>query len=539
MTSIEEIEACLQQREAEGLEFKEAKQQFDLDRLVDYCVAIANERGGKIVLGVTDKLPRRIVGTNAFPAIGATKQRLLEKLNMRVEIDEVHHTDGRVLMIRVPSRPIGTPLHHAGRYLMRSGESLVSMTHDQIRAILAEAETDFSVSTCIGASADDLDSEAVDAFRNAWIRKSGNERLRELETDRLLSDAGLMVDGRVTHAAIFLLGSTATLTRHVPQAEIVFEWRDRAERIEFQDRREFRRPLLLALDDIWQTINLRNTHEHFQDGLFVRDIATFNEAAIREAVLNAVAHRDYRASGSVFVRQSPSAIQIESPGGFPPGVTAENILFRQVPRNRLLSETLARIGLVERSGQGVDRMFETSIREGKAPPDFSGSDAYHVSVILSGAITDRTFLRFLEKVSLEGTYSISTSDLIVLDLVNRGREVPEVLRARASRLGDEGVLERVGRGRGTRYVLSPRFYELAGMPAEYTRRRGLDRETNKELLARHIHQNAPRGVPFEELAQVLPSLSRDQIKTLLKELKGEGRIRTVGARRAAVWVPAT
>lgn len=134
--------------------------------------------------------------------------------------------------------------------------------------------------------------------------------------------------------------------------------------------------------------------------------------------------------------------------------------------------------------------------------------------------------------------SIATSDLIVLDLINRSREVPERLRARASRLADEGILERVGRGRGTRYVLSPRFYELAGLPAAYTRRRGLDRETNKELLVRHISQSAPRGVPFDELAQVLPSLSRDQIKTLLKELKGEGRVRVVGARRAAVWAAA-
>jgi ATP-dependent DNA helicase RecG len=483
-------------------------------------------------------MPRRVVGTAAFQATGSVKQQLLEKLKLRIDIDEVPHPDGRVLVVRVPPRPLGTPLHHDGRYLMRSGENLVPMTDDQLKTIHAEIETDFSATICFGARIGDLDEVAVERFRTAWIRKSRNESLRTLDETHLLSDAGLIVDGRLTHAAVILLASASATSRLLPNAEVVFEWRDGEQRIEYLDRRELRSGLFLLLDEVWETVNLRNTVQQFRDGLFTRDIATFNEAATREAILNAVAHRDYRAAGSVFIRQFPTSIEIESPGGFPRGVTSENILFRQVPRNRLLSETLAKVGLVERSGQGVDRMFETAIREGKEPPDFSRSDAYQVTVVLRGAVEDLTFLRFLEKLSAEGTYSIATTDLVVLGAVKRGQPIPEALRSRVARLIDDGLIERVGTGRGTRHILSKRFYEFIGTPAAYTRRRGLDRATNKELLVSHIRQNAPRGISFNELAQVLPSLSRDQVKVLLRELKDDGRIQIEGARRTAVWTVA-
>src|SRR5450759_4337273 len=113
-------------------------------------------------------------------------------------------------------------------------------------------------------------------------------------------------------------------------------------------------------------------------------VATFNEVVIREAILNAVSHRDYRLGGSVFIRQFARRIEIVSPGGFPPGITPENILFRQAPRNRRVAEVLAKCGLVERSGQGMNRIVENAIRESKRQPDFSGTDEYQVSLKLSG-----------------------------------------------------------------------------------------------------------------------------------------------------------
>ena len=114
--------------ENENLEFKAARTQFAFEKLLGYCVALANERGGTLLLGVANDPPRPVVGTNAFPNIEKTKEQLLNKLHFRVNVEEVKHPDGRVVVFHIPSRPIGHPYHLDGAYFMRSGESLVPMT---------------------------------------------------------------------------------------------------------------------------------------------------------------------------------------------------------------------------------------------------------------------------------------------------------------------------------------------------------------------------------------------------------------------------
>lgn len=535
--SLEQLERWMRGEEDEHLEFKEAKTQVDGETLTDYCVALANEGGGVLVLGVTNKKPRRVVGSQAIGTPAKTKHSIYTVLMMRVEIDVLQHPDGRVVVIGIPSRPVGTPLQHRGRYLMRSGESLVPMTPDRLKVIFAEEHVDFSAEECAGASDVELDENAIERFRSAWARKSGNRLLVDRPVDQLLSDAGLVRSGRVTYAGLILLGTAVTIKRFLPQSEIVFEWRDSENRVEYQDRREFREAFFLVEDRLWETISLRNTIQQFQDGLFRRDIPTFNEAAAREAILNAICHRDYQAHGSTFVRQFPNALSITSPGGFPAGVTVENILFKQSPRNRLIAETLARVGLVERSGQGVDVMFKSSIEEGKRPPDFSNTDDFHVEVTLRGSVDDPQFLRFLEKVGAETGCDFSVLDLVVLDRINREDDVPADLRPRLKLLEGSGVIEHVGAGRGTRYLLSKRFYDFLGRGSVYTRRRGLDRETNKELLLRHIERNLKKGSTRGELSGVLPGLTAEQIKKLLQELKRDGRAYPVGVTRSARWFP--
>jgi len=178
-------------------------------------------------------------------------------------------------------------------------------------------------------------------------------------------------------------------------------------------------------------------------------------------------------------------------------------------------------------------MFESSVREGKLPPDFSHSDAHQVAVVLSGEVRDPLFLRFLEQVGQETGASINTEDLIVLDAVHREAIVPEQLRQRLGPLHDQGVVERVGR----KYILSRRFYALVGKEGVYTRKRGLDRDTNKALLLKHITQNRKAGVPYDELAQVLPGLSRNQIQSLMRELKREELVTVEGKTKSARWFP--
>lgn len=264
---------------------------------------------------------------------------------------------------------------------------------------------------------------------------------------------------------------------------------------------------------------------------------TFDERAVREALRNGVSHRDDRHGGSVFVRQYPRRLEIIGYGGFPPGISEQNIFWEQNPRNRRIAEVLGKCGLVERAGQGFDLIYRACIQQGKPLPDFSRTSEHSVWVTLHGQVQDPEFLRFLEAIGSERLATFATEDFLVLDLVHRGQPLPEYLRPRLEPLLDQGVIERIGRGRGVRYLLSRRFYRFLGQPGVYTRRRGLDRETNKALLLKHIQDSAAVGATLAELQEVLPGLSRFQIQTLLRELKREGRIRVVGVTKGARWFP--
>ena len=533
----QQIRVWLQQREHEHLEFKEAKRQFDSERLMKYVAALANEGGGHLVLGVTDKFPRTVVGSQAFLDVQKIKQRVTEKLRLRVEMEAHSLLEGRVVVVSVPSRPLGLPIPYNGSYLMRSGQAVEPMTTDVLRKIFDETAPDYSAQTCEGATFDDLDRVAIDRFRDMWYRKARKEWIRQQPDRALLEDAELVFGDEITYAALVLLGTRRALTRHLAQAEIVFEYRSSEATVSAQQRENFREAFFLINDQLWKLINLRNEVQQFRDGLFMRDIPTFNEDAVREALLNAVSHRDYRFGGSIFIRQFPRRLEIESPGGFPPGITEENILMRQYPRNRRIAEVFERCGLVERSGQGVDRMFNAAILESKPKPDFSRTDAYQVMLVLRGEILHPGFLRVLEAIGDVQLQAFTTLDLLALDRLFVGDPFPKELRSSAKKLVEMGIAEAVGRGRGRRYLLARKYYEELKLPAAYTRRKGLDRETNKALLLKHIEDNQDSGSPLSDLMEVLPGHSKAQVQRLLQDLRAAGDIHLVGKTKGARWFP--
>ncbi len=536
---LQELERLLDDNEDEHLDFKEARNHFDFEKLVHYCVALANEGGGKLVLGVTDTKPRQVVGTTAFEEPARTAAGITERLHLKVEVERVVHPQGPVLVITVQGRPVGVPIGYRGTFWMRAGDSLVPMTPDQIKRILDEAQPDFSAQVAPAATLADLDLEAISLLREAWRRKSGSDSIAGLSDEQILSDLDLLVNGKVTYAALVLLGTEQALGRHLAQAEIVFEYRSREESLAYQQRKEYRQGFFTFQSDLWETVNLRNEVHQYQEGLFMREIPTFNESVVREGILNAVCHRDYRLPDSIFIRQSPNKLEVVSPGGFPPGVNAKNILWKQSPRNRRIAEVLAKCGLVERSGQGANRMYEESLRESKPLPDYSGTDDFQVFLTISGEVQDARFLRFLEEVGTQTLSTFSTIDLLVLSLVYQEKPVPLEFQDRLPRLCNLGIIERIGRGKGTKYILGRKFHQFLGRGGTYTRRRGLDRETNKALLLKHITDNKRRGASLGELQEVLPSLSRGQIQSLLAELKREGSIHVAGRTWSARWHPGT
>jgi ATP-dependent DNA helicase RecG len=287
-------------------------------------------------------------------------------------------------------------------------------------------------------------------------------------------------------------------------------------------------------DRIWDLINLRNDTQHYQEGFFVHDVPTFNERVVREAVLNAVSHRNYQMVGSVFIRQYRDRLVIESPGGFPYGISVENIIDRQVPRNRRIAEILALCGLVERSGQGMNLIYELSIMEAKELPDFTGTDDNFVSLTLNGLVIDKKMLTLINRIGNERLEELSTADFLVINALYHNCPLNVNLKARLRKLTEVGIVEHIGR---SKYVLARSLYSVVGKSGVHTRIVGLDRDTNKELLVKHIRKNGSNGTPFKELQQVLPGHSRGQIQTLLRELRMAGRISCAGSTSAAKWYP--
>lgn len=287
MATIADLDRWMAAPESENLEFKAAATSYSFDEVLKYGSAFANEGGGYLILGVSNDNPRTVVGTRAFSDLDHTKSNLVAQLRLRVEAHALNHPSGRVLVFAFPARPIGMPIQVKGAYFMRSGESLVAMTPDQLKRIFDEAVPEASAQVCVGATIDDLDHNGIQLFKSLWMRKSGNNDIDRLSGEQILRDAELITEEGVTLAAIVLFGKESAVRRFCPQAEVVFEYRSSDVSGPAQQRVEFRQGFLNILDDLWQQTNLRNDIQHVQLGLFMLDIPTFSEVVVREAILNA------------------------------------------------------------------------------------------------------------------------------------------------------------------------------------------------------------------------------------------------------------
>jgi ATP-dependent DNA helicase RecG len=182
----------------------------------------------------------------------------------------------------------------------------------------------------------------------------------------------------------------------------------------------------------------------------------------------------------------------------------------------------------------MNLIYEEAIKHSKSIPDFSQTDQYQVALTLHGTVQDANFVRFLEKVGNERVAAFSTQDFLALDLIHREQKIPAELKPRLEHLLEQGIIERVTRGK---FVLSRQFYTFLGKKGQYTRKKGLDRAQNKALLLKHIQDNTSSGTPLSELLQVLPSHSDSQVQALLRSLKRAGQIHLVGKTKGGKWYP--
>ncbi len=534
--------------ESETLECKAwnddpAARDSQVRELRETVVCLANSRGGVILLGIADRKRSR---REAIRGVGDLDARELRRKiydgtepHILVEITELLEPEGRVLALHVPR---GLPPHTTseGVAKIRIGKDCKPLTGPNLARLIASGgQFDPSAETLPGSSLADLDPEALRLARRLLETDGQKPDLAALEDRELLSNLGLAVGGELTLAAVLLLGTSTALARWAPSNEVVFLHFRRA--AEYDARHDLRGPILAVLASLQRFFEAHLRVTPVQADLFAEiQVPDLTGWAAREAVLNALVHRDYFLRQSVQVEVHSGKTIISSPGGFIGGVTPDNVLRHPpVRRNPLLAHVCQALGLVNRAGLGVDRLYLDLLRLGKGMPRYEADEAT-VRLTLPTRSHER-FASFVARERREGR-RLELDDLILLrSLAERG-ELDRWAAARALQLGEDEAAERLvslrergylqprGRGRGTAYRLARAYSdELRGAVATDDDLR-LDSEAVRLRVLAVLHD---RGELSNAEIRRLSGFSRSEALRLMRELRREGAVVLAGVGRGA------
>lgn len=483
--------------------------------ILGYVTALCNEEGGYLVIGMTDNYPHQVVGTGQnLGSIGELEANIYRDTTIRTSIFELFEDEKRVLVIQVPTRPAGKVFKFEDVALMRVGEELKPMSDEVYLKIINEQEPDFSYQFCDDLTISDLDEKAISILKNKYALKQNNPNFKTLSNQQLLSDLELLRNGKLTNAALILLAKKEVLNQKLPQAAVMLEYRNLENQIPFDNRIPFSEPFFILIDELWNTINLRNGSFPIQDGAYIFDIPFFNEEVIRESINNAITHRDYRKSSEIVMKQFPQRLDIINAGGFPLGVTIHNLLKTpSTPRNRLLANILQKTGIVERSGQGVDKIFYNTLIEGKAEPDYSKSDYFQVNLKLSAVIEDRAFALFIVSIQeqLDEADKLSVLEVITLNKIKKNVVKKELDSEVVVKLLEKKLIEKRGKTNAVFYILSKDYYDFTDEKAKYYNLQELDESQVLTMILQFLSkENKAKMKDFVGLFE--GKLSRKQVR---------------------------
>ncbi len=359
-TTPDQINLWRQSPEGQRLEFKTARTQFDNKKLYEYCVAIANEGGGRLILGVEDQLPRPVVGTQAFRDPITMTEKVFQMIGFRVDIDEVAHPDGRVLVFNIPSRPRGTAYHLEGKYLMRSGEALVPMSEDQLRRIFAEGVPDWLEEH----SKTDLTAqqvvELIDTQSYFELLKQPYPTDREGVIDKLVRDRIIdRMDGSyfIRRLGALLLAKRLEdfpdLARKAPRV-VVYPGISKLEtRLDQVGAKGY----AVGFQGLIRFIMGQLPQNEVIEDALRKEVKLVPEITIRELVANALIHQDFKISGaSVMVEIYTNRVEVSNPGE--PIVPADRFIDGYQSRNERLADLMRRMGVCEEKGSGIDKVIQ-------------------------------------------------------------------------------------------------------------------------------------------------------------------------------------
>lgn len=518
--------------ENEVVEFKEAKSQYDKDKLGQYFSALSNEanlKGQKyawLVFGV--KNDKSIVGTIINDnQLNDYKNEMAQHTSPRLSFENVERIeiDGeKVIVCQIPAAPQGQPVSWKGHYYGRNGESLGAL-HDNERDRIKIQNTalDWSAQIIEAASIDDLSKEAIDFARKQYIEKNRKIESEIVQWDDVtfLNKAKVTIQGKITRAAILLLGKPESDHFINPaQAKISWILKDK-ENIE-KDYEHFGCPFILSVNELKNKIrNLK--YRYIQDGtLFPDEVEQFDAYIIRESLNNCIAHQDYTLNGKInVVEREDGMLTFSNAGSFIP-VSVEQVIKADAPesryRNPLLANAMVNLNMIDTTGSGIKRMFAIQRKKFFPLPDYDFSNK-KVQVTIVGKVLDVNYARKLAQMP-----ELSLDEIILLDKVVKSKIITD---DEAKTLKLKLLIE----GRKPNYHISANVAKATGEKADYIKQRGIDDGYCQKMIVEYLNKFGTgskkdfEGLLLDKLPDVLDiKQKKNKLKNNLQSLRKQGVI---------------
>ena len=539
------------EKETLTIEFKSDREGYSDNYLVDEIVGMTNTRGGDLYLGVEDD--GEITGTSQkrmdpIGAVALIANKTIPSLSTRAEIIEenglavlkieipmsrtiIATTDGRILKRRLKAD--GTPEN-------------VPLYPYEIPGRLSELNLlDYSAQVIPDSSIEDLDPNERVRLRNIIQLRKGDRTLLELSDEELDKALQLVKDDhgvlKPTITGLLLIGKEEKIKAFIPTAKESFQV---LEGTKVRVNEEYSRPLLATFEMFEGYMKAWNPEREIERGLFRIPIPEFSEAAFREGLVNAFCHRDYTMLQSVRVAIEDDGLTISSPGGFIEGVNLENLLTVEPhSRNPVLADALKRIGLAEKTGRGIDRIFEGSIIYGRPLPDYSESTNKYVKLFIQRSEPDLPFAQMISNEENRLGRSLPINSLLILSALQYLRraslhELAEKThvndvrtKANVEKLVEAGLVEAIGNTNARTYTLSSKVYRVQDNTVGYIRQTGIDIIKYEELILKlATNQN---GIVTRDNVVNLLGINAAQAYRVLKKITETGKLKLVGSGRAA------
>lgn len=511
MITAESINDILSKGETLRVEFKgEARRQISDNEIYEEVVAMANTEGGLLLIGVEDD--GIVTGAKSRHGSITDPTRLKSAIfnntvpNINTTICLIRHDNGKNV-IAIEVEPYPEPCATAaGKALKRSlksdgkPQSVPFYPREQQSRKITLGLLDYSAQKVSDASFDDLDPIEIDRLKKSVMALRGDGSLLSLADKDIVKALRLAetVSGKLVPniAGLLLLGKEEAVRKHIPTHGVHFQVIDAKGNVKVNDT--FHCGLLKVITEVWARFEARNEEKEVSVGMFRLPIPDYSPDAFREACNNAFLHRDYSRMEDVYIQWHHDNLFISSPGGFPSGVTVANILVHEPkPRNSRLAEAFKRVGLVEQTGRGVDKIFMGQLRLGRPAPDYSRSDETGVRVVLRGGTQSLEMAAFVYEQE-KGKSPLSLDELLILNTVFFERSMdseraasliqkgPVDARAVLSRLVEKGFIEPKGERRGRTYHMSSWLYRKLGEKEEYVRAHGISAYKHEALILEYL-----------------------------------------------------